>query len=62
MPMTTAHSHEAMGHEHSDAAWEPADGLERTAFTVVINILTAIGYALMLIGLFVLRGKIRRLA
>ena len=57
MPMTTTHSHEAMGHEHSDAVWEPADGLERTAFTVVINILTAIGYALILIGRVVLRSR-----
>ena len=37
--------------------WEPADGMERTAFTVVTNILTAIGYALILTGLFVLRGR-----
>ena len=57
MPMATAHSQEAMGHEHSPGAWEPADGLERTAFTIVINILTAIGYALILTGLFVLRGR-----
>jgi cobalt transporter subunit CbtA len=57
MPMATAHPQEAMGHEHQAAAWEPADGLERTAFTVVINILTAIGYALILTGLFVLRGR-----
>jgi cobalt transporter subunit CbtA len=57
MPMATAHSQEAMGHGHSPGAWEPADGLERTAFTIVINILTAIGYALILTGLFVLRGR-----
>jgi cobalt transporter subunit CbtA len=56
MPMTSTHSHEVMGHESAEA-WEPADGLERTAFTVVINILTAIGYALILTGLFVLRGR-----
>lgn len=57
-PMTTAAPHEAAGHEHSEAAaWEPANGLERTAFTVVINIATSIGYALILTGLFVLRGR-----
>ncbi len=50
-------SHEAMGHEHSAEAWQPADGLERTFFTVVANILTATGYALVLTGLFVLRGR-----
>jgi cobalt transporter subunit CbtA len=57
-PMTTATSHEAMGHEHSEAAWEPANGLERNAFTVVVNIATSIGYALILTGLFVLRGRL----
>jgi cobalt transporter subunit CbtA len=54
---TATHSHGAMVHEHGDAAWEPADGLERNAFTVVINIATSIGFALMLTGLFVLRGR-----
>ena len=53
----TVLSHETMGHEHSEEAWEPADGLERNAFTVVANILTATGYALVVIGLFALRGK-----
>lgn len=56
-PMTTATSHEAIGHEQSEAAWEPANGLERNALTVVINIATSIGYALILTGLFVLRGR-----
>lgn len=57
MPMTTRHAHEAMGHEQGAEAWQPAAGLERTAFTVVTNIVTAIGYALILTGLFVLRGR-----
>lgn len=57
MSMTTATPHEAMGHEHSEAAWEPANGLERTAFTVIINIATSIGFALILTGFFVLRGR-----
>jgi cobalt transporter subunit CbtA len=45
------HSHGA-GHEaHShDAAWEPADGLERTAYTVLANIVIGIGFALLLVG------------
>jgi predicted cobalt transporter CbtA len=56
-PTRATLSHEAMGHEHSAEAWQPADGLERTIFTVVANILTATGYALVLTGLFVLRGR-----
>ncbi|MDR7145053.1 CbtA family protein [Rhizobium sp. BE258] len=49
---TTAHSH-----QHEEAAWEPSDGVERLSFTLVANILTSIGYALVLIGLVALRGK-----
>ncbi|WP_234905837.1 CbtA family protein [Affinirhizobium pseudoryzae] len=43
---TSAHSHDA-GHDHGDG-WAPADGIERTAYTMAANILTAIGYALVL--------------
>lgn len=57
------HSHDAPApgaavpaHEHNDEAWAPADGFERTAYTVAANVLTAIGYALVLTGLISLRG------
>ncbi len=43
---STAHSHET-GHDHGDG-WAPADGFERTAYTMAANVLTAIGYALVL--------------
>ena len=56
-PALATHSHKAIGDEHSEEAWEPASGFERTAFTVVANVLTATGYALILIGLIALRGK-----
>ena len=49
---------EHAGHEHSEEAWEPQEGFERTAFTAVANILTAIGFALVLCGIFALRGPI----
>lgn len=45
-----AHSHEA--------EWEPAEGLQRNAFTTGANILTAIGFALLLAGIFALRGRV----
>lgn len=48
---------EAGDHHHDEGGWEPADGVERTAYTLVANILTAFGWALMLAGLFALRGK-----
>ena len=57
VPTTTTHAHQPQGHEQSAEAWAPADGVERTVFTVMANILTATGYALVLTGLFVLRGR-----
>ena len=44
-----AHSHER--------EWEPEDGLQRNAFTVGANILTAIGFALLLTGVYAIRGR-----
>lgn len=48
-----AHDHGANGpahaHEHGDEAWMPADGFERFAFTLLANVVTAIGFALVLI-------------
>ena len=42
------------GHDHShDANWEPSDGIERTLFTILSNVLTAIGFALVLVALIV---------
>ncbi|TCU07577.1 CbtA family protein [Rhizobium sullae] len=55
-PMADAHVHEA-GHDHEEGGWEPADGFERIAFTVAADVLTAIGYALVLCGLIAMRGK-----
>lgn len=40
-----------------EEAWGPADGVERFLYTAAANILTAIGYALVLTGLFSLRSK-----
>src|SRR5882724_6071401 len=57
------------GHDHASAAndqnkahsheseWEPEAGLQRNAFTVAANILTAIGFALLLTGVFAIRGR-----
>ena len=44
-----AHSHEA--------EWEPEDGFQRNAFTVAANILTAVGFALLLSGVYAIRGR-----
>jgi cobalt transporter subunit CbtA len=44
-------------HEHDGTAWEPHDGLERNLYTAAANILTAIGFALLLGGFYALRGS-----
>jgi cobalt transporter subunit CbtA len=42
-------------HAHS-VAWEPEDGLERTAYTLLADILTGTGFALLLAAGLTLRG------
>src|ERR1700674_3298875 len=50
-----AHDHDKA---HSrDSEWEPEDGLQRNAFTVAANILTATGFALLLTGVYAIRGR-----
>lgn len=57
-PGTPAHDHAAPAHEHDPEAWAPADGLERTAYTAGANIVTAIGFALLLVVASELAGGI----
>jgi len=46
-----AHSHDGAvaPHVHDEAAWSPADGFQRSAFTALANIVTAIGFAVLLV-------------
>jgi cobalt transporter subunit CbtA len=39
----------APAHEHDEEAWAPADGFERYAYTVLANLVTGIGFALILV-------------
>ena len=52
-----AHQHGdgAAAHEH-EHKWQPSDGAERIAYTVLFNILTGFGFALLLNGGLALRG------
>jgi cobalt transporter subunit CbtA len=52
----TAADHDHSGHQHAAEAWEPGDGLERNAYTAAANVLTAIGFALLLAGFFAVRS------
>ena len=55
-PGRDTNSH-AEGHQHDHGgAWAPHDGLERTFWTGVSNVATAIGFALLLVTVFAWRG------
>lgn len=43
--------HSGHSHDHDHEEWGPEDGLERILFTALSNVLTAIGYALLLVAL-----------
>jgi len=51
-----AEIYEAAGHDHDGAAWEPSPGLERMAYTVLADVLTGIGFALILTGAIAVAG------
>jgi cobalt transporter subunit CbtA len=57
-----AHTHEsepAAAHEHEHGeGWAPRDGFERTGFTLAANVITGIGFALLLIAASELAGGI----
>lgn len=52
--VTLVHDH--ADHDHGAEAWEPHDGLERNLYTAGANILTAIGFALLLCGFLAVRS------
>ena len=49
---TPEHGHDepvaTESHAHGDDEWMPQDGFERTAYTILANVLTAAGYALII--------------
>lgn len=49
---------QAPGHAHDEEAWAPADGLERFAFNVGANIISGIGFGLILIAVSEFAGGI----
>jgi cobalt transporter subunit CbtA len=48
--MAMAPAAAAEEHEHDAGAWQPADGFERYSFTVLANLVTGIGFALILVA------------
>lgn len=56
---TPAHSHDAAtpGHSHDGDAWEPAEGFERHAFTLLADLIVGVGFGFILVGVIALRGR-----
>lgn len=56
---TPAHEHGDAAVAHKHGGWSPSDGIERTAFTAAANVVTGIGFALLLVAVSELFGGIR---
>ena len=51
-------THDHASHEHSaEDVWSPEDGIERTSYTLLTNILTAIGFAILVLVAIVVSQK-----
>ncbi len=46
----------AEGHHHDAGAWQPADGFERSAYTLLANLLMGVAVSAMLLGVMTLKG------
>ena len=56
-PAAVHEHHEAMAaHDQAAEAWEPEDGWQRVLSTTGGNLVVAVGFALMLVGLYTLRA------
>lgn len=43
-------------HHHEEDAWEPADGFERSAYTLVANLLMGVAVSAMILGVMAAKG------
>ncbi|ETK15631.1 CbtA family protein [Pseudomonas sp. FH1] len=57
--MAHEHAEGAAAHTHDAEAWEPEDGWQRVLSTTGGNLVVAVGFALMLAGLYTLRTPTR---
>ncbi|WP_426132771.1 CbtA family protein [Pseudomonas sp. PWP3-1b2] len=58
-PAAHEHASGAAAHTHDAQAWEPEDGWQRVLSTTGGNLVVAVGFALMLAGLYTLRAPTR---
>jgi cobalt transporter subunit CbtA len=55
---TAGHDHDATGADAAAEEWAPADGFQRTIYTLLTNVLTGIAFALLLGAAFALSGEV----
>lgn len=58
-PAAHEHATGTAAHTHDAEAWEPEDGWQRVLSTTAGNLVVAVGFALMLAGLYTLRAPTR---
>jgi cobalt transporter subunit CbtA len=57
VPEAAVHQHDdGTAHVHDEEAWGPSDGFERTAYTVLANLVIGFAVSLMLLGGMALKG------
>jgi cobalt transporter subunit CbtA len=56
-PPVAPAAHDHAEHEDGEAAWQPREGLERNSFTAAANVLTSVGFALVLAAIYALQGR-----
>ncbi|MDC9720039.1 MAG: CbtA family protein [Gammaproteobacteria bacterium] len=57
-PEVVAAQSDGHSHSHNEAAWSPEDGIERVGYTILSNVLSAFGFAMILLaGMFMARDK-----
>jgi cobalt transporter subunit CbtA len=54
-------SHDVGGHHHDEGEWKPEDGWQRTLFTFGANLLMGVGYAFVLVSLYLLWREPRKI-
>ncbi|SHH03094.1 cobalt transporter subunit CbtA [Kaistia soli DSM 19436] len=60
MSTMAGHDHGAAAageaHHHDEGAWQPADGFERSAYTLLANLLMGVAVSAILLGVMTLKG------
>ena len=55
--LAPTHDHSGVAHDHSFDSWAPESGSERTFYMAVSNIVIGIAFSLLLVAVYLLRGK-----